>query len=163
MNKVLERTQGILNRFARGLPITSAPVFGSAGFGRARLIFTTPPGATTNNLPSTGPVPVDATGTFTLDLVNQTITIDLLNLELNPQYDFQILGSVQITLSNLNGSATAPTVQTSSFTAMNVASSTPTALASQPANKWAFPTIAGGAHARSGQTSSNSAWTASAR
>jgi hypothetical protein len=86
-------------------------------------------------------------GTFTLDLVNQTMTIDLLNLELNPQYDFQILGSVQITLSNLNGSATAPTVQSSSFTAMNVASSTPTALGSQPANKWAFPTIAGGAYA----------------
>lgn len=138
MMKVLERTQKIPTRLTRALPLVFLLMF-SAPARSSTFIFVTPPGATTSNAGAF--VPVDVKATFTLDLVNQTITVDLLNLELNPQFDYQALGSVQISLSNLNGSATPPTVLSSSFSAINLHSApTPAAVSPTPANVWAYPT-----------------------
>ncbi|HTS30040.1 MAG TPA: PEP-CTERM sorting domain-containing protein [Bryobacteraceae bacterium] len=99
--------------------------------------FATAPGAQTSN--SGTNYAVDIQAILTLNTVTQTVVIQLLNLEDNPQTDLQMLGSIQITFSGLkSGVTTAPTVTASSFTAIDVTSSSsqPTVVTRTPATTW---------------------------
>jgi hypothetical protein len=85
---------------------------------------------------------VDFQVTLILDTTNHTLTIKPLNLEPNIQFDYQALSNLQITLSNLNTSATpAPSINSTgtSFQAINIGSGGTPSLAGPPASGWRFP------------------------
>lgn len=114
MGNVLVRTQLNTKKVGSALGmvlflISAAPARSSS------VIFTTSPGALVTGSP------VDAEADFILDSVNHTITITLLNHEVNPQRDFQALSSIQVTISNLSGGLT-PGVNSSSFSGIDVSS-----------------------------------------
>ncbi len=117
--------------------LLSIPLLLSGKASASTYIFATAPGATVSGFP------VDITVTFIVDPVAQTITIQPENLQADIIRDIQALSSMQITLSNLNTSTTAPSVISSSYSAFNI-DRNGVETSTTATNHWGFPT--GGAY-----------------
>ncbi len=91
-----------------------------------------------------GGQPVNVNVTLSLNPVNDTLTVQILNLETEPNFvvDFQMVSSLQITMTNLNTATTAPSVTSYSFSGITIDKTTKAAAPAspQPSNSWAFPT-----------------------
>lgn len=101
-------------------------------------VFATASGAIVNSQP------VNVQVTLSIDPSTDLLTVQILNFESgsNVRVDTQLVSSIEITLTNLNSSATpAPSVQSSSFNAINIDKNTDKAsIATTPANTWGFGT-----------------------
>ena len=132
----MRHTQKNLTRLIWGIPLALLMIFPRPARSNTIFVFDTAPGATV------GGQHVNIHAIFTLDPINHLITLDIINLQKDIARDFQALSSVQIAMDTLNGSPTAPTVQSSSFSEIDVTSTSnpPTVTSPKVANAWRFPT-----------------------
>src|SRR5579871_2764950 len=141
MTGILVRTQDKSGRFALGiipLMLLALPADAST------FTFVTAPGAFNN----TSATPVSDEAILTINGCTSSgcnLTVQLLNFTTNPTKDYQAIGAVQISFSNLNTSTTNPSVNTSpapSYTAIDIAGNNSfTAESPSPANDWEIASI----------------------